>query len=113
MYRNNLRQLRKVAGISQSELADAIGSTLRVVGSWERGEGDMPLDMAIKSCEALGCTLNQLAGIEDEKPSTEYEIVSFGIDDIDMIGSYSKMSDDEKEAVRNMVRVMARSEINA
>lgn len=64
MYDLRLRHFRKIKGWNQKELADRIGSTLRIISSYERGETEVPLSVAVKLCEALGCTLDELAGRE-------------------------------------------------
>lgn len=57
-----LRHFRKAKGWNQSELAEKIGSTLRIISSYERGETEVPLSVAVRLCEVLGCTLDELAG---------------------------------------------------
>lgn len=63
-----LRKLRKEAGLTQGELAQKIGTTLRVVSAWERGETDLPLDYAIDLADLFHCSLDALAG-RDQRPS--------------------------------------------
>lgn len=55
-----LREMRKEKGLTQSELAKMIGTTSRIVGSWERGEADMSLEDAVNCADALHCTPNDL-----------------------------------------------------
>lgn len=63
-----LKRLRKQAGLTQAELAQKIGTTLRVVSAWERGETDLPLDFAIEIANVFHCSLDALAG-RDQRPS--------------------------------------------
>lgn len=66
--KTQLKQLRKMAHLTQSELAELISQTPRVVGAWERDETELPLEDAIVICdvlsEAIGrhITLDELAG---------------------------------------------------
>ena len=62
MYELRLRHFRKLKGWNQGELAERIGSTLRIISSYERGETEVPLSVAVRLCEVLGCTLDELAG---------------------------------------------------
>lgn len=48
--------------MSQQELADAIGVTKFVIGTWEREDTKLPLDKACEVAKVLNCTLDQLAG---------------------------------------------------
>ena len=57
-----LKQLRKRAGLNQTELARKVGATQRVVSSWETGETALTVEDACAVATALGCTLDELAG---------------------------------------------------
>ena len=57
-----LRHLRRMRDLTQSELANRIGKTLRVVSSWEREETLLPLEDACAIADVLECTLDELAG---------------------------------------------------
>lgn len=57
-----LRELRKAAGLSQQEIAEALGMPRRTYGSYERGERSINLKLAAAICNVLGCTPNDLVG---------------------------------------------------
>ena len=58
-----LKELRKLAGYKSAQaLADALGIKRGTLASWESGARDIPMDKAIKLCDLLGCSLDQLAG---------------------------------------------------
>jgi transcriptional regulator with XRE-family HTH domain len=59
-----LKELREQAGLSQVKLAQAAGVSPRAVQNWEYGKRTFDFEAAIKLSQALGCTLNELAGIE-------------------------------------------------
>ena len=61
-YKLMLRDIRKAKRMTHIELAKAIGSTDRIIGSWERGETDISLEDAFKVCLVLECTPNDLCG---------------------------------------------------
>lgn len=58
----SLRAERSRAGLSQSELADAVKVTQTTVSGWERGTSMIGLDKAWLVAEALGIGIDQLAG---------------------------------------------------
>lgn len=63
MYNLQLKKLRKAAGFkTQKEFADYIGVKERRYAGWERQETELTLEDACNLCNALGCTLNDLAG---------------------------------------------------
>ena len=63
-----LRELRKDKKLSQSDVAEMVGVTVRVVGGWERQDTQITLEDAVAVSKALGCTPNDLCGWYDEHP---------------------------------------------
>jgi XRE family transcriptional regulator, regulator of sulfur utilization len=57
-----LRRLRQARGLSQSELAKAAGVPVGTLRGWEYGRRTPLLDAAARLADALGCTLDELAG---------------------------------------------------
>ena len=62
-----LKRLRKQAGFTQDEMANILGVKKRTYGSWERQEAMMNLEQAYDCAVALGCTLNDLVGMESSR----------------------------------------------
>lgn len=60
----SLRDIRKRSGMTQDQLAKAIGATKRQVGAWERGENDLPMDYAWMIADLLQCSIDDIAGRE-------------------------------------------------
>lgn len=66
-----LRARRKAAGLSQEELAAAVGCTYQAVGAWERGDVLPTAERLPALAEALGCSIDDLYRKYEEKdPST-------------------------------------------
>lgn len=64
----NLKEIRKAAGFTQSDLAKAIGVNLSTVGNWER-LATLPDASQIWDCAvALGCTPNDILGWYESHP---------------------------------------------
>lgn len=55
-----LKQLRKQSGLSQTELAAAIGVTQGAVSQWEMGASKPSLDNLVSIAKALGCKVDDL-----------------------------------------------------
>ena len=62
-YRNEkLQAARKAAGMSQSQLANAAGISVRILQDYERGGRDLngaKLATMLKLCNAFGITINE------------------------------------------------------
>jgi transcriptional regulator with XRE-family HTH domain len=58
-----LKELRRARELTQEQLARTIGVGLDAVRKWERGDRTPRLDMAAKLAEALGVTIDELAGV--------------------------------------------------
>lgn len=71
MISDKLLALRKRSGMSQQEVASAIGVTRQTVGNWELGQGSPALDKAAELARLYGVTLDDLA-------NDEVDVVTFG-----------------------------------
>ena len=58
----NLKELRLARGMTQSELADAVGLSFQAICTYELGTREPSLDTLRKLAEALDCTLDELIG---------------------------------------------------
>lgn len=59
-----LRALRRVAGVTQAALADALCLSFQQVQKYERGLNRISASMLVKSARALGATVAHLVGEE-------------------------------------------------
>lgn len=71
MIADKLLALRKRSGLSQQEVAAAIGVTRQTVSNWELGQGSPALDKAAELARLYGVSLDDLA-------SDEVDVVSSG-----------------------------------
>ena len=71
MIKDKLLALRKRSGMSQQDVASAIGVTRQTVSNWEQGQGAPALDKAAELARLYGVTLDDLA-------SDEVSVVSSG-----------------------------------
>lgn len=56
----NIKELRKDAGLTQVQLADALGVSQSTVAAWESGEKYPRASILPALATALGCTVNDL-----------------------------------------------------
>ena len=66
-----LRRYREERGLTQSELAKAIGKSFRTVQAWEREESFPNAEMIWKLCEVFGTDPNDFLGWYEEHPRAD------------------------------------------
>ena len=59
---------RKAAGMSQVQLAEALGIPQRTVSFYERGEGDLPSSLLVMLVDVLGVGLHELLETGESGP---------------------------------------------
>lgn len=86
-----LKQIRERKSLSQKDVADAIGVSIRRYGSWERGERNMNLEDAAMIADVLDCSLDELAGREWPHGS-----VSLDRDEGELLANYRASTPERK-----------------
>ena len=71
MIQDKLVTLRKRTGMSQQEVADAIGVTRQTISNWELGQGSPTLDRAAELARLYDISLDDLANDEVDVVSSE------------------------------------------
>lgn len=62
--RNNLKTLRKRMGLTQDQLAEAIGEKTATYGTWERGTTEFNVVQLLRCAEVLDCSCDAILGHE-------------------------------------------------
>lgn len=70
---NNIAEIRKAANLSQSDLAEAIGTTLNNLGKLERGERRLNQDWINKIAGALGVTPEDVISATRQPPKKKHD----------------------------------------
>lgn len=99
-----LQRFRKLAGLNQQEMADALGVKKRTYGSWEREENGLSFEQACMCANVLNCTTDALAG--RELPSNRYTDQR----QTDLNDTYEALTDEGKDAALGAVRGIKASE---
>lgn len=63
-FGSRLRDFRKKAGITQSQLAELFNITQGAVAQWESGFTNPSIEILPKLAQILKCTVDELLGIE-------------------------------------------------
>lgn len=62
----NLIELRKKSGYTQTELAEKINYTDKSISKWERGEGVPDVLVMVQLADIFGVTVNEILGVEPQ-----------------------------------------------
>lgn len=68
---NNIKKLREQIGMTQKQLAQAIGCSESAVSHWEKGKRDPDFETLLKMCDIFGCSVDYLLNNEGETPELE------------------------------------------
>lgn len=99
-----LKRLRKNSELTQTDLAERIGVSMRVISSWERQETALPLEDAARIADVLDCSLDELAG--------RYDYIGAYSDERqrDLNSNFEELTDEGKDAALGSVRGIRASE---
>ncbi len=73
----NLSLYRKLNGLTQSELANAIGYSNKSVSKWERGDGLPDIIMLVFLSEIYGITVSELIGQIPKSKETNEKLKAY------------------------------------
>ena len=66
-YELKLGEIRKMQGMTQSELGTLLGVTRQIVSNWEREITPIDFVVAIQICDILKCSIDELGGRQEIK----------------------------------------------
>ncbi|ESA32768.1 transcriptional regulator [Leptolyngbya sp. Heron Island J] len=96
-FRSKIATLRDQKGLTQLELALAIGVTETTIANWEKGRSGLPLVLQlIKLCRILDCTLEDL--VEVISPDNLLETTNIGDLSLDELHQIIGTQDRKKRA---------------
>ena len=100
-----IKSLRKARGMTQTELGERVGVQKNAVSKWECGRVDVPTP-TLKALAALfDVPMSTL--LEEQAPNPGNDSADV-LDEVDVAfyGEYRALSEDDKDTIRDMVRLM-------
>ena len=100
-----IKALRKKLHISQTEFANAVGVSLRTVGSWERGESVPNAEQVWNCAVALKCSPDEVLGwsVED----TSNSITDLSDEELEIIRCYRESTPQWRQNIAMTARAAA------
>lgn len=68
MFHTRVRELRKAKGLTQVDLANALGVTKQSVSNWENDNIQPSIDMLVRIARYFSVTTDYLLGLDAEQP---------------------------------------------
>ena len=104
-----LRVARRLAGLTQQQLADHLGVSFQAVQKYENGENRLAAGRLIKATQILGVNLAFVARDETARTIEENQPDRFSPHELDLIRAYRALSDEAlRKQLRQLVLTMAR-----
>lgn len=105
-----LRIARRLAGLSQQQLAEHLGVSFQAVQKYENGENRLSAGRLVKSAQVLGVTLSFFARDESARAGEAGAPERFTAHELDLIRAYRALPDEVlRTQLRQLVLSMARS----
>lgn len=73
-HRNALSSIRKASGLTQLQIAGALGVSKATYSSWEVGRAEMGADRLVALSDLFGCTPNDILGYRSS--SSQFSVLS-------------------------------------
>lgn len=96
----NLRKLRINAGLTQQELADAVGTTQQSINKYENHGVEPDICMLIKLADCLHTTVDFLVGHAPVSDQIAPEDLELNHAEFSLIKDFRRLSDNEKKSIQ-------------
>lgn len=99
---DSLRRIRKASGYtSAASFCEKLGIDVKRYYEYEAGRINIPLSLAFRFCDVLGCSLDELAGRKDQpgKPLTDGEE--------ELVGYYDACDVESRRIISSTARRLA------
>lgn len=100
----NVRKARELAGLSQKQMADALGITQQSVYYYESGQRDIKASMLLKMSEVTGATVSFILGLTNNPGERAFENPSLAPDEAELLSCYRSCTSERRMSILNLAR---------
>lgn len=108
---NRLKELRRSAGVTQKELAAALGVAQPTLSGWENDRFQIDYDSLIKIADYFNTSIDYLLGRDTESSLSRSDIVTekpvVRSDDEKLLGVYHSLDDQSKTQLMSVAYMLA------
>lgn len=102
IFIQRLKMLRNSRGLTQEAFANALNCSREAIASYETGNSTPPIEVLIQIADYLEVNLDFLVG---RSQSPKMGLPSISVEDDDFFTSYYKLSQDDQERLKSVVKV--------
>lgn len=84
----NVKKARELAGLSQKQMAEALGITQQSVYYYESGQRDIKASMLLKMSEVTGTTVSFILGLTNNPREKAFDSSSLSPDEKELLSCY-------------------------
>lgn len=107
-HHNNLRACRDAAGLTQPQVAAALGVSPKAVSSWETGRVELGADHVLSLARLLRCTPNDILGYEGESDAARGRDYEVRAAEEEYLRMYVRLAPNVREALHTMLEETAK-----
>lgn len=96
----NLRRLRMAKGVSQQQLADAVGTTQQSINKYENHSTEPDIRTLIQLADYFGCSVDDLIGHCVQPDGGAGDELILTREEISLIQNRRRLSRSERESIR-------------
>lgn len=97
----NIRKLRHIAGMTQEQLANAIGVKFQQVQKYETGANRIAASRLVSVCKTLQCGLEQIfEGIDDVVGG---DLPTIPAEELDMLAAFRKLPAEKRQSLMTLI----------
>ncbi len=104
---NVLKELRNESGLTQTQFAEAIGTSQKNISRWELGETEPSVYYLKKIAEFFNISIDYVLGLEDEAGRIVYQTANSTVtpDERKIVKAYRALSPSGKQMILRMLGI--------
>ncbi len=95
----NVKKARELAGLSQKQMAEALGITQQSVYYYESGQRDIKASMLLKMSEVTGTTISFILGLTNNPREKAFDSSSLSPDESELLSCYRSCTPERRERI--------------
>lgn len=100
----NVKKARELAGLSQKQMAEALGITQQSVYYYESGTRDIKASMLLKMSKVTGTTVSFLLGLTNDPHEKAFSDPTLSPSERELLGCYRSCTHERQDALLNLAR---------